>query len=441
MAKILIFAEYKYKTILKNTQKHIFLQVLFCLVSVLWLNAPDAISADGKNLGLKTVCIDAGHGGTDPGCVSKDKKTYESRIALDIAKRLSGKIKADYNDVKVVMTRSTDTFITLGGRADVANKNNADLFISIHVNMASSTAANGYSIHVLGQSSQKNRDLFAYNMDVCKRENSVIMLEDDYSTKYQGFDPTDPESFIFFNLMQNAHLEQSLLFAQDVEKAMSSGPMRTSRGIWQDPFYVLWKTAMPAVLIEVGFMSNATDLAVLRSEDGREKIAEDIFNAFVVFKKRYDGSVNAGASSEKSASDATVSSEESTATGKSSSAGKTSNEKSTLSSKATTTAASASAGKSSTEKSSSASKSSSEKPASGVKYGTQVLASGKLMQSGNSYFKGFAVTRIQSGNIYKYILGVSDTLESAKSQNVKIKKSFPDSFLVSIDGNNVKLVK
>ncbi len=441
MAKILIFAEYKYKTILKNTQKHIFLQVLFCLVSVLWLNAPDAISADGKNLGLKTVCIDAGHGGTDPGCVSKDKKTYESRIALDIAKRLSGKIKADYNDVKVVMTRSTDTFITLGGRADVANKNNADLFISIHVNMASSTAANGYSIHVLGQSSQKNRDLFAYNMDVCKRENSVIMLEDDYSTKYQGFDPTDPESFIFFNLMQNAHLEQSLLFAQDVEKAMSSGPMRTSRGIWQDPFYVLWKTAMPAVLIEVGFMSNATDLAVLRSEDGREKIAEDIFNAFVVFKKRYDGSVNAGASSEKSASDATASSEESAATGKSSSAGKTSNEKSTLSSKATTTAASASADKSSIEKSASASKSSSEKPASGIKYGTQVLASGKLMQSGNSYFKGFAVTRIQSGNIYKYILGVSDTLESAKSQKAKIKKSFPDSFLVSIDGNNVKLVK
>ncbi len=415
--------------------------MLFCLVSVLWLNAPDAISADGKNLGLKTVCIDAGHGGTDPGCVSKDKKTYESRIALDIAKRLSGKIKADYNDVKVVMTRSTDTFITLGGRADVANKNNADLFISIHVNMASSTAANGYSIHVLGQSSQKNRDLFAYNMDVCKRENSVIMLEDDYSTKYQGFDPTDPESFIFFNLMQNAHLEQSLLFAQDVEKAMSSGPMRTSRGIWQDPFYVLWKTAMPAVLIEVGFMSNATDLAVLRSEDGREKIAEDIFNAFVVFKKRYDGSVNAGASSEKSASDATASSEESAATGKSSSAGKTSNEKSTLSSKATTTAASASADKSSIEKSASASKSSSEKPASGIKYGTQVLASGKLMQSGNSYFKGFAVTRIQSGNIYKYILGVSDTLESAKSQKAKIKKSFPDSFLVSIDGNNVKLVK
>ena len=388
------------------------LLVLTGLVSMLCLSVPDAKSADGKNLGLKIVCIDAGHGGTDPGCVSKDKKTYESRIALDIAKRLSDKIKSDYKDVKVVMTRSTDTFITLGGRADVANKNNADLFISIHVNMASSIAANGYSIHVLGQSSKKDRDLFAYNMDVCKRENSVIMLEDDYSTKYQGFDPTDPESFIFFNLMQNAHLEQSLLFAQDVEKAMSSGPMRNSRGIWQDPFYVLWKTAMPAVLIEVGFMSNATDLAVLRSEDGRAKIAQDIFDAFVVFKKRYDGSVNAGDSSATSPS-------------------------SEVSSSAPAASAASVAGKTS----SSGQKTDVVKTSSVIKYGTQVLASGKLMQTGDSYFKGFAVTRIKCGNIYKYVIGVSDTLESAKSQNAKIKKSFPDSFLVSIEGNNVKLAK
>ncbi len=378
-------------------------------------SASEAPSSDGKNLGLKTVCIDAGHGGTDPGCVSKDKKTYESRIALDIAKRLSDKIKAEYTDVKVVMTRSTDTFITLGGRADVANKNNADLFISIHVNMASASSANGYSIHVLGQSSKKDRDLFAYNMDVCKRENSVIMLEDDYSTKYQGFDPTDPESFIFFNLMQNAHLEQSLLFAQDVEKAMSAGPMRTSRGIWQDPFYVLWKTAMPAVLIEVGFMSNATDLTALRSEEGREKIADDIFNAFVVFKKRYDGSVSASSSGDTSSVKQTSAS---------SSAG----------AKAQTSVSSQSKQVDNAVKDASTS-------VSGVKYGTQVLASGKLMKDSDPYFKGYAVTRVQCGNLYKYILGVSDELAKAKSQNIGIKKAFPGSFLVSIDGDNVKYVK
>ena len=203
-------------------------------------------------------------------------------------------ITEGYPSVKVVMTRSTDVFIPLDKRAEIANKNDANLFISIHVNMVSNTSPNGYSIHVLGQSSHKDRDLFAYNMNVCRRENSVIMLEDDYSEKYQGFDPSDPESFIFFNLMQNAHLEQSLLFAQDVEHAMNAGPIKKSRGIWQDPFFVLWKTSMPAVLIEVGFMSNAADLAVLRTEEGRNKIAEDIYNAFKVFKKRYDSSVNAG---------------------------------------------------------------------------------------------------------------------------------------------------
>ena len=353
-----------------------------------------------NKLGLNTVCIDAGHGGTDPGCVSKDKKTYESKIALDIAKRLSEKIKTSYPTVKVVMTRSTDKYITLGERADIANKNNANLFISIHVNTAAATSANGYSIHVLGQSSKKNRDLFAYNMDVCKRENSVIMLEDDYSTKYQGFDPTDPESFIFFNLMQNAHLEQSLLFAQDVEKAMSAGPMRNSRGIWQDPFFVLWKTAMPAALIEVGFMSNATDLATLKTESGREKIAQDIFVAFGVFKKRYDSSVNADNSSQ-------------------------------LQDKVQAKAA--------TERDTP--KAVSPVSAGKAVYGTQVLASGKLLDKNNPFFKGYPVTIVKSGSIYKYIIGTADTTEKAKEYNTKIRKSYSGSFMVVVKGDIVTILK
>ena len=371
------------------------LTVAAALISSLMCSWNASAASDGR-LGLRTVCIDPGHGGTDPGCVSKDKKTYESRIVLDIANRLAGKIRASYPDVKVVMTRSTDNFITLGGRADVANKANADLFISIHVNTASSTAANGYSIHVLGQSSRKDRDLFAYNMDVCKRENSVIMLEDDYSTKYQGFDPSDPESFIFFNLMQNAHLEQSLMFAQDVADAMSAGPMRNSRGIWQDPFFVLWKTAMPAALIEVGFMSNATDLVALRSESGREKIAQDIFVAFGTFKKRYDASVNADASkSSQAASRPTdkVNADVSTAA-----------------------------------------------PA-GVRYGTQVLASAKQMKGSDPFFKGYAVVTVKSGSVYKYIIGVSDSQAKARESFARIKKSFPGSFLVSVKGDNVAVLK
>ena len=398
IAKFLIFAEYKYNAILKYTQTHIAFTALLGSLLALLLFPWNGSCADGSKLGLKTVCIDAGHGGTDPGCVSKDRKTYESRIALDVAKRLSDKIKAAYPDVKVVMTRSTDTFITLGDRADIANRNNANLFISIHVNTASSTVANGYSIHVLGQSSKKNRDLFAYNMDVCKRENSVIMLEDDYSTKYQGFDPSDPESFIFFNLMQNAHLEQSLLFAQDVEKAMAAGPMRTSRGIWQDPFFVLWKTAMPAVLIEIGFMSNATDLVALRSEEGREKIAEDIFSAFGVFKRRYDGSVNAGAQGE-------------------------SQESGKVSASASSSGAAAQV-----------------VPEKKI-YGTQVLASGKIMKDNDPFFKGYTPSRVKSGNIYKYIIGISSTPEAAREKYSKLRKSFPGSFPVVVENGAVKQIK
>lgn len=352
----------------------------------------DVYCANDGKLGLKTVCIDAGHGGKDPGCISKDKKTYESRVALDVAKRLSEKIKTAYPDVKVVMTRITDTFISLGDRADKANKNNADLFISIHVNTVSSSSPNGYSIHVLGQSSKKDRDLFAYNMNVCKRENSVMMLEDDYSTKYQGFDPSDPESFIFFNLMQNAHLEQSLRFAEDVDKAMSAGPMRKSRGIWQDPFFVLWKTAMPSVLIEIGFMSNPTDLTVLKSENGRAQIAEALFKAFGVFKKRYDGSVNAGAA-EKAAPKAPETAKPAVETKK-----------------------------------------------SGTVYGTQVLASGKLMKDNDPFFKGYTPVRVKSGNIYKYIIGTAPAVDKAREHYSKIKKSFTGSFLVAVEGDNVKRI-
>ncbi len=393
IAKFLIFAEYKYKTILKNTQTHIRLLAAVAALTMVFAHSLSGSAASDGRLGLRTVCIDPGHGGTDPGCVSKDKKTYESRIVLDIATRLADKIRASYPGVKVVMTRSTDNFITLGGRADVANKANADLFISIHVNTASSSAANGYSIHVLGQSSRKDRDLFAYNMDVCKRENSVIMLEDDYSTKYQGFDPSDPESFIFFNLMQNAHLEQSLMFAQDVADAMSAGPMRNSRGIWQDPFFVLWKTAMPAALIEVGFMSNATDLEALRSESGREKIAQDIFVAFGTFKRRYDSSVNADSS--KPAASAV---------------------RQTV-------------------------KDNAEVSAGGKRYGTQVLASAKQMKSGDPFFKGYDVIAVKSGTIYKYIIGVSDSLAGARASFDKIRKSFPGSFMVSVEGGDVTVLK
>ena len=267
-----------------------FLRPIAGLFAVLATASIVPAAAEPGSLKLKTVVIDPGHGGHDAGCVSRDRKTYEKNLTLDISRRLAGKIREAFPDVKVIMTRNEDKYVTLNGRADIANSAGADLFISVHINaQEKGTSANGYSIHCLGQSAKEGNDLFSKNLELCKRENSVILLEDDYQTKYQGFDPTDPQSYIFFSLMQNAHLGHSLLFAEDVAQAMKGGPIVRSRGVSQDPFWVLWRTAMPSVLVEVGFISNPTDLKVMNSADGRDKIAANLLQAFPSSRKGMTG--------------------------------------------------------------------------------------------------------------------------------------------------------
>ncbi len=371
--------------------------------------AVTGVQASAQNpsaaISLSTVVIDPGHGGKDAGCISPSGKTLEKTIVLDIAGRLNEKIRRGYPDVKVIQTRDNDTFVTLQGRADIANRNNANLFISIHINSVDGkrNGPNGYSVHILGQYTSKNKDLYAGNMDVVRRENSVIKLEDDYTTRYEGFDPADPESYIFMNLMQNAYLEQSFKFAQLVDKEMKGGAFQHSRGIFQDPFYVLWRTAMPSVLIECGFMSNSADREVLITEKGRERIASDIYDAFRKYKKEYDGSdaVNvtpkaetprtneAGPEETKVPDIQTNDADEKTRTIES--------EKDT------------------------------------VIYGTQVIVSSKSMSGNDPFFKGHDVMRLQAGRLFKYIIGFSDNLETARENNVRIRKDFKDSFMVKVE--------
>lgn len=269
--------------------KRYFTYFLFCFAILLGFS----FVSEAQSHSLKTVVIDPGHGGKDPGAVSSDKKTREKDLALAISKKLGDKIKAHYKDeVNVLYTRSTDVFITLQGRPDFANRNHADLFISVHINaVKNNSKASGHSVHVLGQSSIPDRDLIAGNLEVCKRENSVILLEDDYSTKYQDFDPSDDASYIFMTLMQSAFYEQSIYFASLVEKQLEKGPIKVRRGVSQDPFYVLWKTAMPSVLLELGFITNDGDLAVFRSDAQLDVLAQRIFDAFVQYKKHYDESM------------------------------------------------------------------------------------------------------------------------------------------------------
>lgn len=341
---------------------------------------------------LNTVVIDPGHGGKDAGCVSKDGRTYEKNLTLSIAKQLGQKIKEEYPEVKVYYTRLTDRYITLNERADIANRNHADLFISIHINANTSTSPSGFSAHIFGRSSGKDSDLFRGNMELCRRENSVILLEDDYSTNYQGFDPEDPESFIFFNLMQNAFYEQSLLFAGDVIESLSGGPIAKNRGVSQDPFFVLWKTSMPSVLLELGFISNAADLKVLNSEKGRSQIASRLFTAFRKFKTKYDSSLDYSSGSIAPAG--AVSGKEPAAAGMH-----------TLS--------------------------------HGLMYGIQIMATSRDLPEDDRSFKGYKALEVKSGDIYKYIVEVSSSEQEPRAALKAVGRKFPGAFLVKIEDGKV----
>ena len=374
--------------------------VLAVLAALLAASIVPERAAGQDRLKLSTIVIDPGHGGHDPGCISADKKTQEKAIALDIAQRLSRKIGESLPGVKTVLTRSSDKFVTLSGRADIANDLGADLFISIHVNaQAKGTSANGYSIHCLGQSSREGNDLFSKNLDLIKRENSVILLEDDYKTRYQGFDPSDPQSYILFSLMQNAHLEHSLVFAEEVANAMKGGPISHNRGVSQDPFWVLWRTTMPAVLVEVGFITNANDLRALRSPEDRDRIADSLLKAVKAFKKRYDNSTAATTAPE--AAPAAESKPEPAAEPEAEPAPEKAVE------------------------------------SSGVVYGVQVLATSKKMKPTDAFFKGYTPLEVRSGKLYKYILVAGDDLAAVRKKKKELDKKFPGCFLVSKDGETV----
>ena len=256
---------------------------IVALVMVLLLPVCACAQAVGDALRIKTVVIDPGHGGKDPGAISRNGKYKEKNITLSVALKLGNMIKEKYPHIKVVYTRSTDKYVELSQRAAIANRNKADLFISIHVNSAKATQARGTETFVMG--AHKSDD----NFEVCKTENSVIVIEDDYQTKYEGFNPNSPESYIIFSLLQNVHQEQSIRYAAQVQEQFAKGPIAVNRGVKQGGLLVLWKTTMPAVLTEIGFISNPKDCAVLVSKSGQDQFARKLFNAFKVYKMSVEG--------------------------------------------------------------------------------------------------------------------------------------------------------
>lgn len=361
------------------------IKIKLCLIGLLAFFWMPETGAQTKDF---TVVIDAGHGGKDPG--ARGSQANEKAINLQVALNLGRLIEEKHPEVKVIYTRKDDRFIELNERADIANRNKADLFISIHVNsLKRGSGVRGAETYTLGLAKTDE------NLQVAMRENSAILLEDNYEQKYEGFDPNSSESYIIFEFMQNMHVEQSIHFASEVQKSFASAG-RVDRGVRQAGFLVLRKTSMPSVLIELGFISNSSEEKFLRSKAGQETLAKSISNAFDRYKRTFDNRQSGVAHQ----------------------------------------AASASAKKGKAEKTQSEQLSN----AGQVVYKIQILTSDKKLQSGSRYFKGYKnVSFFQEKGLYKYTYGESSDFDEIMKLWRKVRRDFKDAFIVSFkDGKRVK---
>ncbi len=346
------------------------------------------VGAQSSDVGkFKTVVIDAGHGGKDPGALGKDVK--EKDIVLAVALKVGEYLKRELPDLKVVYTRTTDVFVPLDERAEIANKAKADLFVSIHANAISNPRIYGAETFVLGLHRSEE------NLEVAKKENSVIILEEDYTTKYEGFDPTSPESYIIFELMQNVYLDQSISAASIIQEQFETRVGRRNRGVKQAGFLVLRKTAMPGVLVELGFLSNRAEEKFMASEEGQVYLASAIFRSIRDYKIRFEARNNLHLSRNEEASvqgvmplpDATAD----------------------------------------------------FKPQEVVEFRIQVASASRQIGENEGPFRLFGdVWSYKDGQMYKYTTGLSSSYEQISQLLTEVRKVIPDSFIIAFkDGERV----
>lgn len=344
--------------------------------------------------GLRTVVIDPGHGGKDPGALGMHKAStgyHEKDIVLSISLLLGKKIEAAFPDVKVMYTRSTDVFITRNDRAKMANTH-ADLFISIHCNGNDNLSAHGTSVHILGQKSKRKgneTDYFAQNQDVAQRRNNLMVVDGD-QVKQTSIDASETSDVISSSLLWKAIYESSLLFATEVIDKLIKDPL-TPRGIVldQEVVDVLAYTSRPAVLLELGFVTNEKEYNYLKTAAAQEEIAERLFQAFAAYKPVYDSYFNIDFSSQPVQD---IPEEPETVPTES----------------------------------------------EGVYYGIQVMAGSRELKAGDPAFKGFDAHWVKtSSGIYKYIIGKHASKAQAQEALSKVKASFPDAFTVKVNGNEV----
>ncbi len=234
---------------------------------------------------IQKIVIDPGHGGRDGGC--SGHLSREKHVSLNIALMVGKTIQAYYPDIEVIFTRTKDVFVPLNKRAEIANKSNADLFISVHCNfIPNKSSVDGSETYVLGLHRADD------NLAVAKRENAAIFYEENYQENYDGYDPNSPEGHIILSMFQNAYLEQSISLANKIENNIAQDAVRKSRGVKQAGFLVLRKTTMPSVLVESGYLSNASDDQYLSTDYGQKQIAKAIFNAFAEYKSEVEGNLS-----------------------------------------------------------------------------------------------------------------------------------------------------
>ena len=323
-----------------------------------------------------TVVIDPGHGGHDAGACAFGRKEKDINLAVALLTRKY--IEQAHPEIKVYMTRSTDVFVGLRERANFANRKKADLFISIHTNSAQSPSASGTETYVLGL--RRAND----NLAVSKRENQVILLEKDYKETYEGFDPNSTESYIIFEFMQNVHLTSSINIASEVQKSFVKLG-RGNRSVRQGPFLVIRETAMPSILIELGFITNKAESDYLASERGRKELAQGIADGFSRYYEKY---VRATSSQQRKQQKVT------------------SDEESTTQSSTTTSA-------------------------SEEYYRIQIASSRQPLKTSDPYFrKAKDVQREQRGKLYLYTAEQCSTLSEARQAQQRLAKSYPDCYIV-----------
>lgn len=371
--------------------------------AAIWGNSVYSFKKDEKR--ITVVVIDPGHGGKDYGASVGNAK--EKDIVLDLALRLGESIKTNYPEIKVIYTRTTDVFVPLFNRANLANKNKADLFISIHVNGTGKTSVQGTETFVLGQHRSKE------NLEVAKKENSVILLEEDYHTTYEGFDPNSSESYIMFELVQDEYLDQSVMFASEIQNQFRKHAKRIDRSVKQAGFLVLRQATMPSVLIEVGFISHPNERNYLLSETGKSTLSYSIFNAFKDYKRKIEDKSSFVVLTEESSSQSPETGSKTVSARSSETLNKTAGPKSRTGAKT-----------------------------NDIFFSVQIAASKKKMDTSPSNFKGEKnIYRIESADMLRYYSGKFKNYDDAVKEKQRIEKKFPESFVVAFENNELISVK